>query len=94
MFRAPTTQLIPVRGGFLWKTSRIATGFLLRAFSGLLIGRLYPTNFRLKGPSCDVDNCSQSSAMSHPSNIPKTGIGKISSRFYVEDAVFTEAFSR
>ena len=30
--------------GFLRKPSRIAAGLLFRAFSGLLIGRLYPTN--------------------------------------------------
>ena len=30
--------------GISWKPSRIAAGLLVRAFSGLLIGRLYPTN--------------------------------------------------
>ena len=44
MFWAVKIQLIPVRGGFLRKPSRIAAGLLVRAFSGLLIGRLYPTN--------------------------------------------------
>ena len=37
-------QLILIRGGFLLKPSTIAAGLLVRAFSGLLIGRLYPTN--------------------------------------------------
>ena len=43
-FWAAITQLIPVRWGFLRKPSKLVAGFLVRAFSWLLTGCLYPTN--------------------------------------------------